>query len=834
MELITYIIIKPFILIFETGFTVMGHIMGYGSNLVMTSLFGLLFFMPFYLETKLFQEKHFSRDVFSGKKKSFRDYIFAIVSCTLPIFSQIIVFLSLYTFIKEIDGLAGEKFLFISDLSKPDAFVGGVVNILPVLFFLISSVPVLAGKKSIEIKIVSLAETMILTIILYDMPSGVLVFWILFALFRACFEVLKVTYSILRKKGIIKGFKFGEESLMENKPDYLLYFSGLGYMILLAGFYIPTNIIKISTQEFVDITDMFNPMFYILYSMALSIGMFGILGTGYYLLGNNIIKLLLEKIVWILAGIFSVNYILSGAYQGEIGSNLVYFDPREFDTMRVIFSIALALGVSFVFLILIKKKKEYMKLIAFVQFAVLTVSVVINTVIITNEYNHMSYLKNEQEDVKITLGKNGKNVVVLIMDRALGPVVPFLFEEKPELKEEFDGFTYYPNTVSFGAFTNTGIPSVYGGYEYTPERMNARSNETLADKHNEALKVLPALFADNDYDVTIIDPAYAGYNWIPDLTIFDDIGGVKAYHLDGCFKNQYPEDYIPDKEDLKRNFFFHSIVKMMPLNWQDLLYDMGNYCSFSTNVCVRKSKYIQDGYHSNFMSSYYVLKNLSALTRFDEDKCNYFVSLYNMTPHMECLLQEPDYVPVKHVDNRSFHPEDESALYADGRKLNIILPEQVEFYHVDMATFLVLGDWFEYLKQNGCYDNTRIIIVSDHGADVEHFDSVLENNMDVEAFMPVLLVKDFDEHGLAESDERMTNADVPYLATKDLFKNPVNPYTGNPLDAHEKFESEEFHIFYSEYSTLRTNHGNVFKPDLWFSVKGNPYVLANWSYLGRY
>ena len=123
---------------------------------------------------------------------------------------------------------------------------------------------------------------------------------------------------------------------------------------------------------------------------------------------------------------------------------------------------------------------------------------------------------------------------------------------------------------------------------------------------------------------------------------------------------------------------------------------------------------------------------------------------------MECLLQEPDYVPVRHVDNRSFHLEEEYELHLGEKSLNIFLPVQVEFYHVDMATFLVLGEWFEYLKQNDCYDNTRIIIVADHGADVGHFDSVLENNMDVEAFMPMLLMKDFSAHGYTESDERMT------------------------------------------------------------------------------
>ena len=73
---------------------------------------------------------------------------------------------------------------------------------------------------------------------------------------------------------------------------------------------------------------------------------------------------------------------------------------------------------------------------------------------------------------------------------ALETLYPFLkdivLKEKPELAEKFDGFTYYPNTISFGTATNLGSPALFGGYEYTPERINQRSTETLAVKHNEA------------------------------------------------------------------------------------------------------------------------------------------------------------------------------------------------------------------------------------------------------------------------------------------------------------------------------------------------------------
>ena len=63
----------------------------------------------------------------------------------------------------------------------------------------------------------------------------------------------------------------------------------------------------------------------------------------------------------------------------------------------------------------------------------------------------------------LSLSKNGKNVVVVMLDRAMGEYVPYIFNEKPELKEKFSGFTYYNNVISHGGHTIFGAPSIFGG-----------------------------------------------------------------------------------------------------------------------------------------------------------------------------------------------------------------------------------------------------------------------------------------------------------------------------------------------------------------------------------
>ena len=94
--------------------------------------------------------------------------------------------------------------------------------------------------------------------------------------------------------------------------------------------------------------------------------------------------------------------------------------------------------------------------------------------------------------------------MVIMLDRSIGTQVPYIFNEKPELLEKYDGFTYYENTISYSSSTITASPALFGGYDYTPEKINARADDSLASKQNEALKVMPILFGSNGYKVTII------------------------------------------------------------------------------------------------------------------------------------------------------------------------------------------------------------------------------------------------------------------------------------------------------------------------------------------
>ena len=70
-----------------------------------------------------------------------------------------------------------------------------------------------------------------------------------------------------------------------------------------------------------------------------------------------------------------------------------------------------------------------------------------------------------------------------MLDRAISQFLPYIMEEKPELQQQFDGFTHYANSLAYGGYTNFAAPALYGGYEYTPVNLNLRDDEYLEDKH---------------------------------------------------------------------------------------------------------------------------------------------------------------------------------------------------------------------------------------------------------------------------------------------------------------------------------------------------------------
>ena len=138
------------------------------------------------------------------------------------------------------------------------------------------------------------------------------------------------------------------------------------------------------------------------------------------------------------------------------------------------------------------------------------------------------------------------------------------------------------------------------------------------------------------------------------------------------------------------------------------------------------------------------------------------------------------------------------------------------------------------------YDNTKIIIVSDHGFCLEQYPDRIfgkawnndnANPNDTMYYNALLLVKDFGETGdIKINDTFMTNADVPAIATKDVIESPINPYTKNPIKEDKK---DEVHIYAGHHWAVEENDGTQFRKAPYYVVKNDIRNLNNWKKVSR-
>lgn len=809
---------------------------------------------------------------------------------SLSLLLEIPFFIAAYNFLSHLQLLQGISFGPIKDLGAPDGLLdiaGITINVLPILMTLINIISGIIYTKGFPLKskIQLYGMALIFLVFLYESPAGLVFYWTLnniFSLFKNVFYkmknpkfVLSIMSSVIgaalllvtifvrpmetvRKQTLViilllllqlplvlhfvkKRFK--TETIVEiTKKDKLTFFLGSIFITLLTGVLIPSTVLKASPEEFIDIVTQQNPLIYVLNSTLIAAGIFIVWFSIFYMLASPSGKKIMGLSMWGLSGMAIIDYMFFGKNYGNLSSKLKFDIYPYFSLKEQAINLGVLIIAAVILYIVWKKKSEIVRVVYFAAgIAVIGMSV-FNVVGVQKAVAQtVDKLETSTKDeASIRLSKTEQNVVVIMMDRAINSYLPFLFNERPELKQQFEGFTYYPNTLSYGMCTNFGVPAFYGGYEYTPEEMNKRDKEPLADKHNEALKVMPVLFDNNDFDVTILDPSYAGYRWIPDLSIFDEYPDMRKFITRGRYELN-PEDTVEVSEkSLNRNFFCYSIFKIAPSVLHSSLYSQGAYNEADVLYAkkvdksteqVRDGLFKAKGTRKEFVDAYAVLKNLPNITEIKDTKNKTFTMMSNDTPHEVCMLKVPEYEPVAEIDNTEYEAAHKDRYTLNGRTLKMEKENHYMHYQVNMASMIQLGKWLDYLRENGVYDNTRIIIAADHGFTLHQIDEYLAGNADIMSFNPLLLVKDFNSKEFKTDYTFMTNADVPSIATWGLIENPVNPFTKKPINSTQK-DAPEQHVIFSQYWNIYENNGNVFMPGDWYAVK-NKNVLDknNWEQL---
>ncbi len=872
-------LLAPLRLLFELVFGFVYESLGEaGWAIILLSLVMNLILLPFYRQTDKIQaeaaDKERSlqkgvrhiRKTFSGEERMmmlqtyYRQNNYKQTDAlrgSMALLLEIPFFIAAYQFLSGLTLLDGASFGPISNLAVSDGLLqigSWQLNALPLLMtlFNVLSAIVYTRQSTLRTKIQLYAMAGFFLIFLYNSPSALLLYWTLNNLISLIknlltnnpwSEKLKVRLSEKRSRRAGEGQVTSPEALTGSRR---LFLAAGAFLTVLCGLLIPSTYIASSPLEFVNIYFYEHPGIFVLTAFLLAVGVFLVWLPIFYRLSSAKVKGFLSTFFLLASGIALSNYMFFGKDLGVISPALQYEEEMAFLLRDRLVNWLIILLLAALLVVVLRLTGKRMVTILLIGALALTGMSVNNLHIINKSIRDLDLTSSNgisstlQSQPHFSLSKKGKNVVVLMFDRAMGTMLPYILNEKPELRQQFAGFTYYTNTISYGGHTNFAAPPLFGGYEYTPVEMNKRADEALVDKHNESLKVMPVLFSENGYKVTVCDPPYANYRWFSDLTIYNDYPQIETYITRGKFS---PQENQTDLGLNHRNFFLFSLMKTLPLSLQPLVYDQGNYLYLPDRQgeAASSSQTIQSlskasGFRKAFMQSYDVLQNFSAMTKISDEEENTFLFLANDTTHEPVLLQTPDYIPVAHVDNKDYDAAFSNRFQnkENGRQLKVETTNQIAHYHINMAMMLQLGRWFDDLREQGVYDNTRIIIASDHGSDLRQIEELMIDypggrTVGLEFYYPLLLVKDFDSDQFSISETFMTNADVPTLAFDGLINNPVNPFTGKEINNREKFSHEQFITLSRVYQT-DINDGNTFLPSAWASIKDDIWQASNWSF----
>ena len=767
---------------------------------------------------------------------------------------------------------------------------GGIaINILPIIMTAVNFVSTAVYTKGAPFreKAQAYVLALIFLVILYSSPCGLVFYWILNNLFSmiknmvmklkqpkyaiyalyAAVAALFVSWNVFfrihperlndtKKKVLdlltvfwilLPLFKIGLDKLIKQVRSLCIEQTkstkkeGLSALLIcscialwfMAGILLPSSVIATSPTEFSFLGSVDSPLTYIFMNFTFYFGLFVFWPLCIYKMFQKQMKHIFPALFFGMAVCAVFNIYL---FQSKFGNITTAFEPED-KQLFVSSSHAMAgyallpvlLVIVVVFLAYRYNKLQLLTMPVIILAVTATILSGKNIMDIQKNYEvYAQYLEERQTDdasgeiqTEFSLTKTGHNVIVLFCDRFASAYFPYVLEQFPELKASYEGFTYYPNCISFATNTLLGAPAMMGGYEYTPLSMNQREGK-LVDLHNEAVLTLPVYFDRLGYDVKVADPPHVNYVWEGDYTPFEEYPDIEVCSLINNYKDRYEQEYREDYSNVDygkistKNSRLYAMMQMLYPPFRTIFTGSGRYYSTDNYAYYEQSYFIRD-----YAYAFY----LPQLTDAENDKDTYTFIEWELTHEYQMLL-EPDYRSGMPTEEHPYagigsYPEDSSIVDTE---------KNTQSYHVNACTILMIARYLDTLKELGVYDNTRIIIVSDHGSVIPTAPFWgFQGYPMASNFNPMFLVKDFNSTGEVKTDMTLrTNADTPYLATEGLGAPQVNPFTGNPFGLAENYDYFDVYDGKVSDETFDTNV-DEFTFYHHFTIQDNIFEEDNWT-----
>lgn len=358
-------------------------------------------------------------------------------------------------------------------------------------------------------------------------------------------------------------------------------------------------------------------------------------------------------------------------------------------------------------------------------------------------------------DRLLGFSKDKTNIVVVMLDAFSGSHIDILFNEYPELKDQYRGFVWYRNMLASGDSTVSSLPSIICGEKCAPWSLNENeTDKSLAEKINRYYAETLNKFGPQ-FDIAIHERNWLEPNRLNDL-VDDDILAIRF--MGDSYLNRYLQtnDITLGRGSSDSFLLAVSLFNSVPWSTKNLIYKDGRWIE---NLMPKSDTLVVRA-----LREYAFIDGLADLSNTNATKATYKFFDNEITHHPWLMDAKTCTVSAK-------------------PKIYKTRQDNADELHLanEMCALKALSRWINWMKSEGIFDNTMIILVSDHdGMDSDMIGKVFGSPYKgmVGKPNPLLLVKHLGRSGNKDveiNDMPLSLTDVSKLIDNDLN---IQPFTG--------------------------------------------------------
>ena len=393
-----------------------------------------------------------------------------------------------------------------------------------------------------------------------------------------------------------------------------------------------------------------------------------------------------------------------------------------------------------------------------------------------------------------------KNILFFLLDGFQTDLFWDIIDKSPDLRNDLQGFTYYPNTTAVFSKTYPTIPLLLTGKTY---------------RKQEPIKT----FLENVYDESLLTELVNNH-W--DVGIFPYVNGVINLSSKIATNIRYSITNTEIAENYLNALNF-SIYRSVPHILKPLVYNKGHFIFGKKSTDYLKARYTPMGYdlnkkiRKNTNYKHHAKIFLSGLTNYSgtQNDKQTFRFFHINAPHEPFTLN---------IDLEYGRIGDDFYAYR----------EYAEAINKLMTAYL------QQIKNLGIYDNSMIIIAADHGGGEytekrynpkkKEFEDDAKYGHKSAAGRPLLLIKPFGAQGVMQQSEKpLSLLDIAPTIAKAAGLNS-HVYEGLPIDLIDSNEKRKRIFHFYNFTGWKLKYLEDFET---YEIDGHVFDDSSWSYIGK-